>query len=172
MSEALAKLDALPEVMNLGVRNGVHAVVNAVKSVAVRNIMPADPKIGANILAETRTKDSVTTGRVFVSTGPYGSVPMPVFVEMGTGPEGIKSTAGPSGPKYPLPSSAYTQEPWWYWDENGEHTGNGEPGFVRSEGMPANPYIYPAIQERMPYAKSTVIDEVNKAIRKAKKGKV
>ena len=164
LDEAIAKLNALPEVAKAGTRDGLMAVANRVKARAKLNIMGADPSIAMSIETDVVERDGHIMARVFVSVGPYGSVPMPVFVEMGTGPEGIQSTRGPSGEKYPLPSSAYTQEPWYWYDDTGKNTKDGKPGFVWSDGMEANPYLWPAFLAEKPFARDVIIAAINRRI--------
>ena len=98
------------------------------------------------------------TGRIFVSAGvdPPGT-PMSVFVEMGTGPKGRDNTMGENGmERYPLPPSAYTQEPWKYFGEDGQ--------WHVSSGMKPRPYLWPAVESARPYAAEYIANGVRKAV--------
>ena len=166
LASAIRKMDALPDAIRAGTRKGLEIFANRVLMRAKANAASVDPLIVNALKVEIQQHGDQIHAVVYVDSGPYGNVPMPVFQEMGTGPQGINSTGGPNGPKYPLPSSAYTQEPWFYWDAAGEHTYNGQPGLVWSDGMQANPYLWPAIQAESPYAKQIVLDEIRAATKR------
>lgn len=170
LEAAVRKMDALKGAIEAGTKAGIMQVMNNVLTRAKLNAASVDPLIANAIVTETEQHGTHIQGRVFVTTGPYGDVPMPVFLEMGTGPQGIASTGGPNGEKFPLPSSAYTQEPWFYWDAEGKRTRDGQPGLVWSDGMEANPYMWPAIQAELPFATQTIIDAINRETRKLKGG--
>lgn len=170
LEEAIAKLEALPAVINAGLRDGLLRVANNIKARAKTNAIGVDPKLANAIESEIVERDGKIMARVFVSTGTWGAVPMPVFYEMGTGPQGIASSSGPNGPKYPLPASAYTQHNWFYYDKTGEHTSDGKPGLVESDGMKSNPYLWPAFLEEQPYARDVIIGAINKRIQDLKRG--
>lgn len=166
LEQAIRKMDALPEAIRKGTEIGIRRVMDNVLTRAKANAASVDPLLINALAVEMKVDGKRIEGHVYVDTGPYGDVPMPVFLEMGTGPKGIESSGGPNGEKYPLPSSAYTQEPWFFWDETGEYTSSGEPGLVWSDGMRANPYLWPAIQAELPYAKRTIMDAIRSETRK------
>lgn len=170
LEEAIRKLEAAPDVIRAGLRDGLTEITNNIKAQAKLNAMGIDPQLANSIESEVVERDGRVMARVFVSTGKWGAVPMPVFIEMGTGPQGIASHSGPNGPKYPLPPSAYTQEPWYWYDQTGQHTKDGKPGFVWSDGMEANPYLWPAFLAEQPYARDVIIEAINKRIRALKAG--
>lgn len=170
LNEAIAKLEAVPEVIRAGLKAGLLRVANEIKGQARRWAMTIDPKLAQSIETEVTERDGKVLARVFVSPGAFDPVQMPVFIEMGTGPQGIASADGPHGPKYPLPSSAYTQEPWYWYDDTGQHTKDGKPGLVWSDGMEANPYLWPAFLKVQPYARDWIIEEINRKIRQLKAG--
>jgi hypothetical protein len=170
LEEAIAKLEAAPEVIRVGLRDGLTIITDNIKARAKLNAIGIDPQLASSIESEVVERDGRVMARVFVSTGKWGAVPMPVFIEMGTGPQGIASHRGSNGPKYPLPSSAYTQEPWYWYDETGKHTKNGKPGFVWSDGMEANPYLWPAFLAEQPFARDVIVAAINKRIRALKAG--
>ena len=132
----LAKLRMLPESAAAGVAEGMQTACAAIRD---RAKMAAPGEIAPTITSEVELEGTLVLGTVFVD--PSGGMPVPewpVFVEMGTGPKGIMS----GGDKYPLPASAYTQEPWVYHDENGFH---------RTSGRFAQPYLWPAYEAERPY---------------------
>lgn len=170
LDAAIAKLNALPDVVAAGTRDGLLRVANMIKARAKTNAIGIDPKLANSIETEVIERDGHIMARVFVSTGAWGTVPMPVFIEMGTGPQGIASSGGQNGPKYPLPSSAYTQEPWFWYDKTGKETEDGKPGLVWSDGMKANPYLWPAFLEERPFARDVIVGAINKRIQDLKRG--
>jgi hypothetical protein len=170
LDEAIRKLEALPETVRAGMRDGMLEIANRIKARAKMFAIGIDPKLAQSIETDVSEQDGRVMARIFVSTGKWGTVPMPVFIEMGTGPEGIASSSGPYGPKYPLPSTAYTQEPWWYYDDTGADTKDHKPGFVWSDGMEANPYLWPAFLAEKPFARDVIIAAINRRIQKLKAG--
>ena len=153
-----AKLNALPETVAEGTRRGMERAAGEIRAAAVDNIASVDGEIAQAITAESAVEGDKVTARVFVTPAGFDPVQWPVFTEMGTGPHGIESSGGPSGLKYPLPASAYTQQPWVYMDDKGEYR--------ISSGMYANPYLWPAYQAKKPYIREIV----SKAIMEEVKG--
>jgi hypothetical protein len=170
LDEAIAKLEAMPEAVRAGMRDGLTEITNKIKARAHLFAAGVDPQLASAIESEVVERDGKVMARVFVTTGKWGTVPMPVFLEMGTGPQGIASKSGPYGPKYPLPSTAYTQEPWYWYDDTGQQTKDHKPGFVWSDGMEANPYLWPAFLAEKPFARDVIIAAINRRIRALKAG--
>lgn len=155
LDELLAKLDMLPEMAAMAARDGIKKSADIV--VAGAKAAALDGQIAQNITAEVDVSGPKVSGSVYVQQGGYVTPLWPVFVEMGTGPKGIASGA----PKYPLPSTAYTQHPWKYYDTKLGH-------IVQTEGRYAQPYLWPAYQAQKPY----ILADVKEAVRiyLAKKG--
>lgn len=170
LDEAIRKLEAVPGVVREGMKDGLLQVANRIKARAKMFAIGIDPKLAQSIETEVTERDGKVLARVFVSPGAFDPVQMPVFIEMGTGPQGIASANGPHGQKYPLPASAYTQEPWWYFDDTGKDTKTGRPDFVWSDGMEANPYLWPAFLAEQPFIRDVIIGAINKRIRQLKAG--
>lgn len=170
LNEAIAKLEAVPEVIKAGMRDGLKQITGRIKARAKSFAAGIDPQLVAQIEDEIFERDGKVYGRIFVSPGAFDPVQMPVFIEMGTGPQGIASTGTSSRPKHPLPSSAYTQEPWFWYDDTGQHTKDGKPGLVWSDGMEANPYLWPAFLIEKPFMRDIIVEAINKRIRQLKAG--
>lgn len=143
MNELLAKLDMLPETAAMAAEQGIRESAQNIVAMASENAN--DGRIAKNITAETERKGTKVSGSVFVQPGQYKHPLWPVFFEMGTGPKGIAS----GGDKYPLPSTAYTQHPWWYYDEKLDRP-------VKTEGRYAQPYLWPAYLAEKPYIMANV----------------
>ena len=137
LPELLAKLRVLPQTASVGCAMGMQEATAAIREQAK---MRAPGEIAPNIDSTVELDGLLTRGTVFVEPGGGTNKPAewPTFVEMGTGPRGIAS----GGDKYPLPGSAYTQQPWIYHDETGFH---------RTSGRYAEPYLWPAYQQEKPY---------------------
>ena len=147
--ERLKSPDMAPDALEAALKTISENVVTRAKA----NAMAADHNIAQSIEYRIRSQGQEIETEVYVNAstnGPNGE-PMAVFLEMGTGPQGAASNSGPAGKKYPLPDSAYTLEPWYYYDQTGRKTKNGKPGFVKSTGQPANPYLYPAFEAERPF---------------------
>ncbi len=143
----IARLRVLPETAARGCEYGLQFAAEAITAQAqMRAYELASP------ITNTVRCDGLRTEAV-VEAEPGGPVPeWPVFVEMGTGPHGIES----GGEKYPLPSSAYTQQPWVYRDANGQ--------FHTTSGRYAHPYLWPAYCAEEPY----ILDHIRTGIEMAK----
>jgi len=148
----LAKLNAMPDRAREGLRQGIERAMGDIRAQAVNNIGAFDGEIINAITAEAEVQGDTVQGRVYVAAQGFDPVQWPVFVEMGTGPHGIASSGGPSGAKYPLPSSAYTQQGWYYMGDDSE--------FHYSEGRDANPYLWPAYQARKPFIREIIADSI------------
>ena len=145
LPELLAQLTALPEAVAEGCEKGITIAARNIQARAQSNL-PASSGINpAAVDVEVQRSGTLTRAAVFVAPGAgktlQGSwaLDWPVFVEMGTGPMGIAS----GGDKFPLPASAYTQQPWVYCDEMGN--------FHRTSGRAAMPYLWPAYLAEEPY---------------------
>lgn len=149
----LAKLNAMPDNAREGLRRGIERAMGDIRAQAVNNIGAFEPEIINAIAAEAEIQGDTVQGRVYVAAQGFDPVQWPVFVEMGTGPHGIASSGGPSGPKYPLPSSAYTDHGWHYIDDDGNRH--------YSEGMDANPYLWPAYQARKPFIREIIAESIS-----------
>lgn len=145
LPELLTQLNAFPEAVAEGCEHGITVAARNIQARAQMNL-PAGSGINpASVDVEIRPGGTTTQATVFVAPGagkalqgPW-ALDWPVFVEMGTGPRGIES----GGDKYPLPASAYTQQPWTYCDEFGN--------FHRTSGRAAMPYLWPAYLAEEPY---------------------
>lgn len=155
LDELLAKLDMLPELAAMAARDGIQKSADDI--VATATTLAPDDQIAKKITAEADLKGTKAEGRVYVQQGDYVTTLWPVFVEMGTGPKGIAS----GGEKYPLPATAYTQHPWWYYDEQLQRP-------VRTSGRYAYPYLWPSYTEKKPYIMADVKEKVREYL--AKKG--
>lgn len=149
----LAKLSAMPEAAIEGARRGMERAMGDIRAQAVNNIGAFDPGIPNAITAEAEVQGETIQGRVYVAAQGFDPVQWPVFVEMGTGPHGIASSGGPSGEKYPLPASAYTQQGWRYMGDDGK--------IHYTEGRYANPYLWPAYQARKPFIREIIAESIN-----------
>ena len=147
MNELLAKLDMLPEAAAMAAEQGIRESAQNIVAMAKGNAN--DGLIAAGITSETEREGSKVSGSVYVQQGGYVHPLWPVFFEMGTGPKGIAS----GGDKYPLPATAYTQTPWWYYDTKLGHV-------VKTEGRYAQPYLWPAYLTEKPYILANVKDAV------------
>jgi hypothetical protein len=139
---------------------------------AKANAMAVDSNLAGAIEYRIIQRGKEIEAEVYVNAstnGPNGE-PMAVFTEMGTGPQGAASNSGPAGKKYPLPDSAYTLEPWYFYDKTGKKTKSGKPGFVKSTGQPANPYLYPAFEADRPFWATIVQDAIKRALVGKKEG--
>lgn len=153
----LARLDAMPEQVMSGLERALDLCAGEVRAQALNNIA-GDDEIPNAITTDTRTNGAEVTARVFVAAQGFDPIQWPVFVEMGTGPHGIESAGGPSGLKYPLPATAYTQEPWTYMGEDGK--------FHRTAGMYANPYLWPAYQAKKPFMSEIIKENLREFLKK------
>lgn len=155
LDELLSKLDMLPDMAAMAARDGIRKSADIV--VAGAKAAALDGQIAQNITAEVERNGPKVHGEIFVQQGGYKTALWPVYVEMGTGPKGIASGA----PKYPLPSTAYTQHPWKYYNAKLGHV-------VTTSGRYAQPYLWPAYEMQKPY----IIADVKEAVRiyLAKKG--
>lgn len=145
LPELLARLNAMPSTVARGIESGMEIATRNIQLRAQMNLPAGSGVSPQSIDTEVRQMGTLTEGVVFVAASdgerPLGewSGMWPTFVEMGTGPHGIES----GGDKYPLPASAYTQQPWVYRDDVGQ--------FHRTSGRYAQPYLWPAYLAEQPY---------------------
>lgn len=153
LASLLAKLNAMPETALEGARRGVERAMGDVRAQAVNNIGAFDAEIPNAITAEANVVGEQIQGRVYVAAQGFDPVQWPVFVEMGTGPHGRDSGGGPSGAKYPLPPSAYTQDGWVYPGDDGK--------LHYTRGRYPNPYLWPAYQARKPFILDIIAESIS-----------
>lgn len=172
MAEVIAAVCDLPETIRQGARNGVQEAAGMIRDQAVN--FATNPKIKAALYTTEYEEDGAVGASVAIDGGVVAqegseNAPLYVFEEMGTG---ILANALPPKnglEKAPLPDSAYTMHPWFWYDESGKYTKSGKPGLVYSEGQAAKPYLYPAAQITEPHIPGIIKDAVREAIRKAGK---
>ena len=100
-----------------------------VRAAAVYLVPVETGELRSSIHTDVTHQDGGTQGVVYTNKA-YGP-----YVELGTGPVGQADHAGIS----PEVSISYRQTGWTYYDKR-----NGQ--FVRTQGQPARPYMYPALK--------------------------
>lgn len=100
-----------------------------VRAAAVYLVSVDTGELRSSIHTDVTHQDGGTQGVVYTNKA-YGP-----YVELGTGPVGQADHAGIS----PEVSISYRQTGWTYYDKR-----NGQ--FVRTQGQPARPYMYPALK--------------------------
>lgn len=119
---------------------------------AKARVQPISPEVANNITTSLTIEGEKIEGQV-ISQKEYG-----IFIEMGTGPRGEENHAGVS-PEV-LAGTTYRSDGWTYYDENLSE-------FVRTQGMPARPHMYPAYTE----TRDDVKREVEEGIKGGLKGR-
>lgn len=125
--------------------HGLRLGLKKMRDTAVLKARVDTGELRENIRYDVRQYGSFVLGGV-KSTAPHAG-----FVELGTGPKGQANHAGIS----PKISPTYTMRPWVYFNPKTQT-------FVRTSGMPASPYMYPAYLE----TKDIVAQEIANAIMK------
>jgi HK97 gp10 family phage protein len=143
ISQIMKKLDELSANVENGKRKAIQNGCAAIRDQAKLNA-PKDTGALRNSIKYTASQDE---GVVRVSSD-YG-----VYVEFGTGPKGQADHAGID----PKARPSYAPKGWVY--------KGGDDSLHYTEGMPARPYLYPAVAEIKPQLpdifKKAVMEAVN-----------
>ena len=118
-----------------------------------------------SIFVDSEETDTGIEAEVYTPPGHYA-----LYVELGTGKRGAQNHAGISPNVHPT----YTMDPWWIHESQlnpgvGEryhwlHIDTPDGRFYRCEGQPAQPFLYPALNDNRQRVLEILKEGFNKAI--------
>lgn len=129
LDELFAKLDGLDENMLSNAAAALQRGALLIAGDAKARVQPISHEVANSITTQVDVSEDSVEAQV-LETKDFG-----IFIEMGTGPRGEAKHEGVS-PEL-LAGTTYRSDAWTYYDEKHEQ-------FVRTEGQPARPYMYPA----------------------------
>lgn len=172
LDRLLKKLDSLGGNSHQALKTGVYKAAKLVQGDAKDLCAVSDGELRNSIGAKVYEQEEKIIGAVFTNKehAPY--------VEFGTGP------AGRGSPKDLPPKIAgqiqYRQDAWWIHEsqidaETAEkyhffRIETPEGVFYKTDGQPAQPFLYPALKQNEAAVKAVIKEHIQKEIKKVAKG--
>lgn len=153
LEDVLERLQALDGEQILRVaRAPMYRELEAIRQEATSNCPRDTGELRQSIKTRTRLRDGELRGEV------YTNKEYAIYVEMGTGPRGEASHEGVS-PELAA-NVTYSPKGWTYKTRDGEYR--------HTRGMPARPFLYPAVKAHEEGAKARIARTIIRAIREGK----
>lgn len=153
IEDVLARLQVLDgEHVLAAARAPMQRELQTIRHEAVNNCPVDTGELRQSIKTRTKIRDGELRGEV------YTNKEYAVYVEMGTGPRGEASHEGVS-PELAA-NVTYSPKGWTYKTRDGEYR--------HTRGMPARPFLYPAVKAHEEGAKARIARAIIRAIREGK----
>lgn len=146
LDKLMKKLDKLAKVELI---KPMQKATKDVQTTAKTNVPVDDGHLRNSISTRVLEDDKGVEGTVFTN------VEYAPYIEFGTGPMGAKNNKGIS----PNVDVSYRSDSWVYFNEKWER-------WVTTEGMVAQPFLYPALKSRKEVVRQYFIDYINVQIGK------